>query len=90
MNNVTSVSFCIDMDLKIQAEALFNNLGLDMESAFNMFLRQCLKEGRIPFEESNSILNSDTIAAIHEAIGLEKDSNTKTYTIEEALKELKA
>lgn len=90
MSNVTSVSFRIDTDLKNQADALFNNLGLNMTTAFNMFLRQSVREGRIPFEATINVPNSETIAAMLEAIQLENNPNTKTYTVEEALKELKA
>ena len=40
----------IDKDLKKQASELFSQLGLDMSSAMNMFLRQCVMRGGIPFE----------------------------------------
>ena len=90
MNDVTTVSFRIDKDLKNQADALFNSLGLDMATAFNMFLYQSVREGRIPFEVTINEPNNETIDAMLEAIQLEKDTNTKTYTVEEALKELKA
>lgn len=90
MSNVTSVSFRIDTDLKNQADALFNNLGLSMTTAFNMFLRQSVREGRIPFEATINVPNSETIAAMLEAIQLENDPDAKTYTVDEALKELKS
>ena len=89
MNNVTSVSFRIDTDLKNQADALFNNLGLNMTTAFNMFLRQSIREGRIPFEVTINVPNSETIAAMLEAIQIENNPNAKTYNVKEALKELK-
>lgn len=90
MNNVTSVSFRIDADLKNQADTLFNYLGLNMTTAFNMFLRQSVREGRIPFEATINVPNSETIAAMLETIQLENDPGAKTYTVEEALRELKA
>ena len=34
---------------KSQADALFQELGLNMTTAFNIFLRQAVREGRIPF-----------------------------------------
>ena len=90
MGNTTSVSFRIDTDLKNQADTLFNNLGLNMTTAFNMFLRQSVREGRIPFEATINVPNSETIAAMLETIQLANDSNVKTYDVEDALKELKA
>ena len=39
----------IDREIKAQATALFSSLGLDMSSAVNLFLRQCVLRGGIPF-----------------------------------------
>ncbi len=39
----------IDREIKAQATALFASLGLDMSSAVNLFLRQCVLRGGIPF-----------------------------------------
>ena len=89
MNNISSVSFRIDTDLKNKADALFASLGLNMTTAFNMFLRQSVREGRIPFEATINVPNSDTIASMIEALQLENDPNTVTYDVESALKELK-
>ena len=89
MKNVTSVSFRIDTDLKNQADALFANLGLNMTTAFNMFLRQAVREGRIPFDVTTHVPNKETVAAMLESIQLMNDPNAKGYTLEEALEELK-
>ena len=39
----------IDRDIKVQATTLFASLGLDMSCAVNLFLRQCVLRGGIPF-----------------------------------------
>jgi len=39
----------IDREIKTQATVLFASLGLDMSSAVNLFLRQCVLRGGIPF-----------------------------------------
>lgn len=49
---ISSVSFRIDAKLKKEAEDLFDQLGLNMTSAYNLFIRQAVREGRIPFEIS--------------------------------------
>ena len=90
MNNITSVSFRIDANLKKQADALFSALGLNMTTAFNMFLRQAVREGRIPFEATLNVPNSETVAAMIETIQLANDPATKTYDVEDALRELKS
>lgn len=46
----TLVTINVDKKVKDDAMELFNELGLTMSSAFNMFLRQCIIEGGLPFE----------------------------------------
>lgn len=47
-----TINICIrmDSDLKAQADALFNELGMNLSTAFTIFVRQSLREGGIPFE----------------------------------------
>ena len=52
MAETTNISIRIDKDVKEQAEVFFNDLGLNMSSAFNIFVRQSLRQGKIPFELS--------------------------------------
>lgn len=88
MNNISSVSFRIDTNLKNQADTLFASLGLNMTAAFNMFLRQSVREGRIPFEVTINTPNRDTVAALIETLQLANDPTTKIYNVEDALIEL--
>ena len=48
--NTTNISIRMDADLKAQADALFAELGMNLSTAFNIFVRQSLREGGIPFE----------------------------------------
>ena len=45
----TNISIRMDSDLKAQADALFSELGMNLTTAFNIFVRQSLREGGIPF-----------------------------------------
>lgn len=45
-----NVTIRIDADLKKQADELFDEMGLSFTSAVNVFVKQCLRERRIPFE----------------------------------------
>ena len=91
MSNVSNVSFRIDSDLKITADKLFDELGMSMTTAFNIFLRQSVREGCIPFEVTTRINpNAETIAAILEARQLMSNPDAMSYSVEDALKELKA
>ena len=66
MKNV-NVTLRVDEDLKKQAEALFSELGLNLTTAFNMFLRQSVREQQIPFRVSKNVPNAVTLAAMDAA-----------------------
>lgn len=46
---VISTSIKIDSDLKQQAQELFSDLGLNLSTAVNIFLKQAVRERSIPF-----------------------------------------
>ena len=50
MANTINVNIRVDEDLKRQTELLLTEMGLNMTTAINMFLRQVLRTGGIPFE----------------------------------------
>ena len=76
----TNISIRMDADLKSQADALFNALGMNISTAFNIFVRQSLREGRIPFDISLNQPNKETISAMLEAERIAKDPSVKGYT----------
>lgn len=61
-----NMSIRMDTELKKQADAMLSDMGLNMTTAMNMFLRQVVRQGRIPFEIATDIPNADTLAAIKE------------------------
>ena len=69
----------IDENLKKQATELFSQLGMDMSSAMNIFLRQCVMRGGLPFEVTLPKYKQDVLDAMEEAKKLSKDPNTKRY-----------
>lgn len=86
----TNISIRMDSDLKAQAEELFSELGMNLSTAFNIFVRQSLREGGIPFEIRMEQSNKETMAAMLEAERIAKDPTVKHYSdVEEALRELK-
>ena len=76
----TNVSIRMDTELKAQADELFAELGMNLSTAFNIFVRQSLREGGIPFEIRTDRPNKETIAAMLEAENIAKDPNVKGYT----------
>ncbi len=62
----TTISIRLDAELKKQAETMFNDMGLSMTTATNLFLRQVVRQGRIPFEIATDLPNAETLAAMKE------------------------
>ena len=75
----TNISIRMDTELKARAEALFNELGMNLTTAFNIFVRQSLREGRIPFEISLDRPTAETAAAMREAERIARDPEVKGY-----------
>lgn len=74
----------IDEGVKSEATSLFKNLGLDMSSAVNMFLRQCVLQEKIPFSIEMPRYNKKVLRAMDEAKAIAEDPNVKGYdSIEE-------
>lgn len=79
-SSTTNISIRMDTNLKTQADALFGELGMNLSTAFNIFVRQSLREGRIPFDISLNQPNSETIAAMLEAERIANNPSVKHYT----------
>ncbi len=90
MADTTNISIRLDVELKKQAEQLFSELGMNMTTAFNIFLRQAVRQQRIPFDVALDTPNAETLAALEEVKRMKKDPTLgKTYTdVDEMMKEL--
>ncbi|MCI5669683.1 MAG: type II toxin-antitoxin system RelB/DinJ family antitoxin [Bacilli bacterium] len=89
MMATTNFSVRLDSDLKKQSEALYGELGVNLTTAINVFLRKSLKVGGFPFDVRNDEPNRETKLALLEAEKLSKDPNVKGLDVEDALRELK-
>lgn len=78
--NTTNISIRMDADLKTQADALFAELGMNISTAFNIFVRQSIREGGIPFAITLNQPNQETVTAMLEAERIAKDPSVKGYT----------
>ncbi len=56
----TNLTISMDSDLKEKADVLFSELGMDLSTAFNLFVKESLRVGGIPFELTP---NKETIEA---------------------------
>ena len=69
----TNLNIRTDKAIKEQAEQIFNELGLNMTTAINLFLRTAIREHGIPFELKLDVPNDTTAAAIEEGRNLLAD-----------------
>lgn len=82
----TNINIRTDTEIKIAAECLFNELGLNMSTAVNMFLRQAIRTGGIPFDVKVNVPNEITAAAIAEGKQMLQDVSAKGYRSMDELK----
>jgi len=82
----TNLNIRTDKEIKEQAEQIFNELGLNMTTAINVFLRTTIREHGIPFELKLEMPNETTAAAIEEGRKLMADPSAPRYSDMESLK----
>lgn len=70
----------IDENLKKQATELFSQLGMDMSGAMNIFLKQCVMRGGLPFEVAVPQYKPEVLEAMEEAKRISRDPSTKRYS----------
>lgn len=85
--STTNLNIRTDKAVKDQAEAIFNELGLSLTTAVNMFLRTAIRENGIPFELKLDVPNEITAKAIKEGKELLSNPKAPKYTSMEALKD---
>ncbi|MDR0983562.1 MAG: type II toxin-antitoxin system RelB/DinJ family antitoxin [Ruminococcus sp.] len=59
MSQTIDITFQLDKDIKEQSDVLFNELGMNFGVAVNIFLRQSLRQGKIPFEISDPFYSKE-------------------------------
>ena len=77
----TTVNFRMDEDLKRQAEQVFEEMGMNMTTAFTIFAKTVVRQRRIPFEisadpfwsESNQSHLRKSIASLEKGNGVDQD-----------------
>lgn len=86
----TNMNIRMDKEVKEQAQQIFAQLGMDMTTAVNVFLRQTIRYNGFPFELRLDTPNAETMAAIQEVEQMKQNPSLgKTYTdVEEMMKEL--
>ena len=66
MKNNTSITFRTEKEIKIEAQSILSSLGLDMSTAFNIFLRKIIQEEGLPFDITLKTPKAVTLKALTE------------------------
>ena len=66
MRNNTSITIRTDKEIKIEAQNILSSLGLDMNTAFNIFLRKIIQEEGLPFNVNLKTPKSITLKSLTE------------------------
>lgn len=70
----------IDDNIKKTAETLLNEMGMSATTAVEVFFRQIIRMGKIPFEiEIRHFPNAETVAAIREGDEMLMNKSGKSY-----------
>lgn len=79
----SKINVRIDPRTKAQAEKLFSDMGLDISTAVNIFIRQSINCGGIPFEVRSKMPNKETIEAMKEAEEILQEKSGRFKTAED-------
>lgn len=84
-----SFSVRINRQLKDESEVLFRSLGLNLTSAIQVFLKQAVIAGGLPFDVRLPLAKRENYEAWLESKAIANDSNRRGCPVEDALAELK-
>lgn len=86
----TTVQIRMDADLKMETEYVLKSIGLTMSSAMNLFCRQVVNQGKIPFElVAKDVPNLETLKSMKDT--LEGKNLSRTFSsVDEMWEELNA
>ena len=82
----TNLNIRIDKAVKDQAESIFNELGLNMTTAVNMFLKTVIRQNGITLDLRLDVPNETTASAIEEGRKLMNDPSASRYSSMDELK----
>ncbi len=85
----SNINVRVDSKVKKESEELFNKIGMSMSTAINIFLRQSISYGGIPFEIRLSEPNEVTQNAI-KAVEYNHDLSRPFDTISALMEDLNA
>ena len=79
----------VDEELKNQANAIYNELGIDLSTAVRMFLKKSVLEGGIPFDTKIDQLTLNAILSIDKMRTLSENNGNSEISLDEINEEIK-
>ena len=84
MAETINVTIRLDRDVKENAERMFSDFGMSLSTAFNIFARQSLRQGRIPFEIHDPFFNEKNQTRLARSIA---DAEAGKVTVHDLIEE---
>ena len=82
----TNLNIRTEKEVKEKADQIYSELGLNMTTAINIFLRTAIREHGIPFSLKLDIPNEATVNAIEEGRRIAFDKSAESYSNIDELK----
>lgn len=79
----------VDEELKNQANAIYNELGIDLSTAVRMFLKKSVLEGGIPFDAKVDQLTLNAILAVDKMRTASENNENSEMSLDEINEEIK-
>lgn len=83
----TSMTIRLDSSIKKEAQTSYSELGIDMTTAINVFLRQSIRSKGFPFDVNLEMPNKTTLKAM-ERMQREEDMHGPFNSVEELMESL--
>jgi DNA-damage-inducible protein J len=84
MSEIVNVTVSLDKDVKEKVEKMFNDFGMNFSTAVNIFARQSLRQGKIPFEICDPFYSEKNQARLARSIA---DAEAGKLTVHDLIEE---
>lgn len=84
---MAQINIRMDDELKTRADSIFEELGLNMTTAFTIFIRQTIRQGGIPFKITTRVdpfYSTENMDVLRQSI---KEANEGKLTAHELMEE---
>ena len=86
MSNNINVTIRMDRDIKERMENMFEDLGMNISTAFDVFARQALRHGGFPFAVNDPFYSEENQAELSRRIA-EIEAGTARLTVRELIED---